>query len=244
MQRLLRYITWLFAGVSAAAPVAGAGGAPPPYARAFDLAFVPRWKAQVGEETVSFRVFEAGQLRLPSGKIVACDPFVNMDRPAFTVSVPAGEYSVRLALVEGGNDARRVAFARLAISSAPVVRWEMALVAGQDATTLKADEIFGYPVDAGTGSFLDAETGAAAWPKMTEDEDIAQGWITQGDKLSAGPGTPTFHLDVDVGQGNIVMFTSGWGDGFYASWFGYDAQGRVAALVTDFAVVDWAKAKW
>ncbi len=67
MQRLLRYITWLFAGVSAAAPVAGAGGAPPPYARAFDLAFVPGWKAEVGESTVSFRVFEAGQLRLPSG---------------------------------------------------------------------------------------------------------------------------------------------------------------------------------
>src|SRR4029078_4230104 len=56
--------------------------------------------------------------------------------------------------------------------------------------------------------------------------------------------TPTFHLDVDMGPANIVMFTSGWGDGFYASWFGYDAQGRVAALVTDFAVVDWAKAKW
>ncbi|MCD6073040.1 MAG: uncharacterized protein K0S42_3556, partial [Microvirga sp.] len=148
-----------------------------------------------GEETVSFRVFEAGQLRLPSGKIIACDPFVSMDRPAFTVSVPAGEYPVRLALVEGGNDARRVALARLAISSAPVVRWEMALVAGQDAATLKADEIFGYPVDAGTGSFLDAETGAAAWPKMMADEDIAQGWITQGDKLSAGPGTPTFHLE-------------------------------------------------
>lgn len=44
-----------------------------------------------------------------------------------------------------------------------------------------------------------------------------------------------------MGPGNIIMFTSGWGDGFYASWFGYDAQGHVAALVTDFTVVDWAK---
>ena len=196
-----------------------------------------------GKETVSFRAFDAGRLRLPSGKVIACDPFVNMDRPAFTVSVPAGDYPVRLAVVEGGIDDRRVAFARLAISSAPVVRWEMALVAGQDAAALKADEIFGYPVDAGTGSFLDTATAAAAWPRMMADEDIAQGWITQGDKLSAGRGTPTFLLDVDMGPGNIIMFTSGWGDGLYASWFGYDAQGRVAALVTDFAVVDWANAK-
>jgi hypothetical protein len=244
MPRFLRYFAWLFAGVGAAAPPVAAGGEPPPYAGAFELAFVPGWKAQAGKEMVSFRIFEAGRVRLPSGKVIACDPFVNMDRPPFTVSVRAGEYPVRLALVEGGNDDRRVAFARLAISTAPVVRWEMALVAGQDAATLKADEIFGYPVDAGTGSFLDAETGAAAWPKMMADEDIAQGWITQGDKLGAGPGTPTFHLDVAMGPGNIVMFTSGWGDGFYASWFGYDAQGRVAALVTDFAVVDWGKAKW
>ena len=244
MPRLLRYITWLFAGVGAAAPPVAAGGTPPPYTRAFELAFVPGWKARVGDELVSFRVFEAGRLRLPSGKVIACDPFVNMDRPAFTVSVPPGEYPVQLALVDGGNNARRVAFARISISSEPAVRWEMALVAGQDAATLKSDEIFGYPVDAGTGSFLDAETAAAAWPKMMADEDIAQGWITQGDKLSAGSATPTFHLDVAMGPGNIVEFTSGWGDGFYASWFGFDAQGRVAALVTDFAVVDWGKATW
>ena len=40
------------------------------------------------------------------------------------------------------------------------------------------------------------------------------------------------------------MFQSGWGDGLYASWFGYDAQGRVVALLTDFNVVDWSKAQW
>jgi hypothetical protein len=244
MPRLLRYFAWLFAGVGAAAPPVAAGGALPPHAGAFELAFVPGWKAQVGKETVSFRVFEAGRLRVPSGKVIACDPFVNMDRSAFTVAVPPGEYPVRLALIEGGDDDRRVAFARLAISAAPVVRWEMALVPGQDAATLKEDEIFGYPVDAGTGSFLDAETGAAAWPKMMADEDIAQGWITQGDKLSAGRGTPTFLLDVDMGPGNIIMFTSGWGDGLYASWFGYDAQGKIAALVTDLNIVDWDKTRW
>jgi len=35
------------------------------------------------------------------------------------------------------------------------------------------------------------------------------------------------------------MFSSGFGDGFYASYFGLDASGEVVALVTDFAVVDW-----
>lgn len=37
--------------------------------------------------------------------------------------------------------------------------------------------------------------------------------------------------------GNTVSFSNGVGNGRYASYFGYDAAGRVAALVTDFGVV-------
>ena len=36
---------------------------------------------------------------------------------------------------------------------------------------------------------------------------------------------------------NIICFSSGWGDGSYASYFGFDADGRPSALVTDFAVL-------
>jgi hypothetical protein len=31
---------------------------------------------------------------------------------------------------------------------------------------------------------------------------------------------------------------------FYASWFGYDADGNVAALVTDFQTIEWTTARW
>ncbi len=38
---------------------------------------------------------------------------------------------------------------------------------------------------------------------------------------------------------NAPFFETGWGDGFYASHFGYDASGTTAAcLVTDFGVVE------
>ena len=40
------------------------------------------------------------------------------------------------------------------------------------------------------------------------------------------------------------MFDSGWGDGLYATWIGTDVAVAVAAVVTDFAMIDWAKAKW
>jgi hypothetical protein len=154
--------------------------------------------------------------------------------------VPKGSFPVRLALVEGGIDGGRVAFARVDFSSQPVVRWEMALIEGQDAATLEAGHFFGYPVDAGTGSFVDVETAAAADKRMRADEELAQRWIQMGERKAP----PMFYAEIDIGPGNIIMFQSGWGDGVYASWFGYDAQGSIAALVTDFQVIDWAKAKW
>lgn len=217
-----------------------AGGEAPGYARAFELAYAPGWHVAVGESDVRFRIFDAGRLRIASGRVKACDPFVGMGHGPFTAAVPSGAFPVRLALVEGGIDSGRVAFARVDFSAEPVARWEMALLAGQDAATLKPDEQFGYPVDAGTGSFVDAETAVTADRQMTADENIAQRWIDEGERKTP----PTFHLDVDIGPGNIIMFTSGWGDGVYASWFGYDAQGHMAALITDFLVIDWAKAKW
>ena len=240
--------------VAASPGVVRAGGEPPDYVGAFDLAFQPGWSVPLDDALpnrpaqfvdLRFRIFEAGQLRLPSGRIKACDPFVGMDHPAFTAAVPKGTFPVRLALVDGTSSSNgRVAFARVQFSSAPVVRWAMAVRAGQNPATLKPGERFGYPVDAGTGSFVDAQAAIAAAKKMEADESWSEGWIDAGEINPRPKGAPRFYLEVGIGAGNIIMFESGWGDGVYASWFGYDAGGNVAALVTDFDVIDWSKVKW
>ena len=245
MQRLLRYIAWLFASLASSSPApAHADPQPLPYARVFDLVFQPGWQASLGDTSVKFRIFDAGQLRVLSGRIKACDPFVGMQHKPFTPMVPEGDFKVRLALVDGGIDDRRVALARVDFSFEPAVRWEMAVTEGQDIATLKDGEHFGYPVDAGTGSFVDAATAAVAAQRMAADEGITQRWIALGEKSASAKSAPNFYANIDFEPGNIIMFQSGWGDGLYASWFGYDAQRRIAALITDFNVVDWAKAKW
>ncbi len=35
-------------------------------------------------------------------------------------------------------------------------------------------------------------------------------------------------------QANVIAFSSGWGDGIYPTYFGYDEQGNVVCAVTDF----------
>lgn len=205
-----------------------------------DGAFRPGFTTVIPDRdgAVSFRIVELGRLKITSGQIVACDPLVYFDAPAFTVTVPPGDYPVRLAYAVLAEDHYRVALARVDFSSAPAVRWEMALTPGQSLETLKKGEVFTYGVDSGTGAFADAD--AFAWADTRSDgEALSDAWISAGEAEGAARAIPHGFLAlVEAGpRSNIAIFSSGWGDGGYASWFGYDAEGRVVALVTDFAVV-------
>lgn len=37
---------------------------------------------------------------------------------------------------------------------------------------------------------------------------------------------------------NVAMLKSGWGDGLYATYIGFDKDGSICRLVTDFMVLD------
>ncbi|MDQ8697168.1 DUF4241 domain-containing protein [Hyphomicrobium sp. LHD-15] len=254
IRRALSGIAAAFFGLLPSARASASPGDPPIFSAVFDQAFVPGFSLETrdtfqGEtriERVPFRIVEAGALKLPSGQVCATDPFIALaEAKPFTQAVPAGTFPVRLAVGDFPSGGIRVAFARVDFSEARVVRWAMAVVEGQDIATLKADEIFGYGVDAGTGSFFDPVASKAAAELLKADEDAWETWQTDGETNGAKViGPYSFLLDLPLGDANAIMFHSGWGDGFYASWFGFDADGRVAALVTDFTTIDWATAKW
>ena len=44
-----------------------------------------------------------------------------------------------------------------------------------------------------------------------------------------------FCVDTFTGL-NVISFSSGWGDGFYSSYWGYDDRGKIVSLVSDFAL--------
>ena len=45
-----------------------------------------------------------------------------------------------------------------------------------------------------------------------------------------------FRMD-QATQANIILFSSGLGDGYYPSYFGYDRDGSVVCLATDFGII-------
>lgn len=159
---------------------------------------------------------EIGQLNLPTGEIIACDPLVTRPGwPSLARKVRPGSYSVSLYEAHG-----RVALAALRFAPGKPAKWEIAIVPGQDPVTLNADEIFGYPVDAGLGSFMDqtamvlmdAERDKLGPEKNYYDDVLAAEFAPHGDRF-------VMHQPAEGNLVNIAMFWSGWGDGFYASYW-------------------------
>lgn len=255
---LLWAVAFLTGLLAAAGNVAAAPGDPPAYSDVFEKAFVAGFSVTTPSvyeadrdvtRKVPFRVITIGKLKITSGQICAADPFVQLEATKpFKQPVPSGEFPVRLAVADhpaGKVTDTRVAFARVDFSNRPVVTWRQALIEGQDLATLKPDENFGYPVDAGTGSFYDPAAIPPVDAMYKANPDVWQIWQNEGEATGSKiVGPHSFVLMLPTGDVNVAMFNSGWGDGFYTSWFGYDADGKVAALLTDFDIIAWDKSKW
>jgi hypothetical protein len=213
------------------------------------------------EGRITSDVVHAGDLVLPSGRIIACDPgwLWCKDVAPFTRTVPPGRYPVLLSVV----DYWKIACAMVKFCSESPVRWKMALRPGEDFAELRRNQFFGYGVDAGMGCFVDAQVverlsaeelqglveGAFEQKFQLDDSLAAQDLVTQltypsqqimdhsGFNLTLDPDTDTFNLTLDPDTGgNAIAFESGDGDGSYASYWGFTADDELACLVTDFRV--------
>jgi len=188
---------------------------------------------------VTLSVDDAGVLFLPTGGLVASDAFI-MDGLPFTLDVPAGRHAVSVLRSDFDDGDRRIAAAIVRFAPGDPVRWELAVVPGQDPAVLRPDEIFGYGVDSGTGAFASREAVA-----LLKDE--ARYTAFSQTLLAAMPAkavsdamTASVVVD-DRTDANVVAFASGFGDGSYPSYAGFDSD-RIAVLVlTDFGVLDASK---
>lgn len=184
------------------------------------------------KKPVKLYMHNMGNLHVTDGKIIVCDPFLYNDEMPFEATFPIGKFPVQLAVATIRTD-ERVAFARINFNEETLpVSWQLAVKPGQDVTTLKKGQIFGFPVDAGTASFMDASAGKA-FEKHCEDEDI--------DEMSEEMEKTYKHtwswLMADLQGHTIAMFSSGWGDGFYPTFIGLDEEGKICRLVIDFGVI-------
>ncbi len=200
----------------------------------FEAAFIKGTTHQVKDARINFYGVTIGQLKVSSGYIVACDP-AHIDEYGipFTQVFPTGEFPVQLAIAKLGEQ-ETIAFARISFSNEPVVKWEFALQEGQSPIPVGGKKKHGYSVDLGLGMFADKDA-AQALDKTNLTEDDAP-LYKEMDQHYHHNWRYTVH---NFGRHNLAIFSSGYGDGFYASYIGFDAGGKPCRLVTDFGLFDW-----
>lgn len=182
-----------------------------------------------GKIAVVREPYQAGLLRLPTGQVVAGDPFwLELPEP-FTVTVPPGTYPVSIAWVGWvPGPGENVAAVHVLISDDPVATWEMALLPGQDPRMLDDDSFYGFGVDSGIGAFADAD-GREALPESLQER------YGIDDPFPDAPAPECFAMWAeDPASGtNMLVYPAGEGDGEYPVWVGRTDDGRVASLVAD-----------
>jgi hypothetical protein len=217
------------------------------------------WAALRSEVTISTEqgprflwTVACGDLLLPSGRLVACDPFVFLqprDNPH--VIVPQGRFPVivTLADVSPAQDRShtREAYASVIFAQGQEAhRKALALVqAGQERPELTDGDYIGFGVDAGTACFVDDATISACmpdpdtWYEELFENDRADCWFKQmDDPGNIREGIANIVLPLAKQGENIVLFHSGWGDGTYPVVGSFDQAGRLLAVHIDFFVVE------
>jgi hypothetical protein len=197
----------------------------------FVNAFKNGWTATFLAGKVTFQCLEVGELLVTSGHVAACDAFVADNADFFVPIIPCGKYQVTLSLEEDEEGRKAIALARLKIRRQSPVRWELAEHPKRCFALLQNNKYPGYPVDSGTGCFIDGANLQLLASQLNDPD--------QFDRILYGNNSDnpywmwqTIVLD-QLSGANVVMFKTGYGDGWYASYYGYDEQGNLAEIITE-----------
>lgn len=211
----------------------------------------PNWRALqpgqhiIDEEPHDLSVVDCGNLVLPSGRLVAADPFVTLMRENPYYAVPPGAYSVQVTIDEA---LQREMYVSLILVATPEVERRFLVPHKPDGESYLPvtddEEFYGVSVDAGTVCFVDDEavqrympTDGSTWLETLFDNGSDTSWF----KLMDNPnhiraGLANILLPRATDGANIVICHSGWGDGFYPVVGGYDTQGNLVAVHIDLLI--------
>jgi len=179
------------------------------------------YEADVADRHLQYTTHQqqGDDLVLTSGAIVTSDAFVIFGaQPADRTFAP-GQYPVVLTLTRDNEGDLRVAYARVEFGQGQPVRWE-------PASTFSAES--------GIGAFLDADAVSHA----TDDYDPYGKLVLGAVALAVQRDEYWSAVLVDPDSGaDAVVFTTGYGEGTFTTYFGFDENDTPVALVADFNVL-------
>ena len=210
------------------------------YAKCFDM------KEIQGKEIF---ILDMGEIEFPTGDILVRDPLVwlNRDEKAYLTSVPRGKYRIETLVVKLEEDHYRYALSRVRFTeSVPKIYYE-ALKGDENLDDVDDDSIFGFNVDAGLATIVDVATRNAycdfkdKWYAENPNKNIYDDFFTEvfANNAEENPnyqreGGDWINFKIPNSELSIPMIQSGFGDGRYPVYFGYDENGKLCDLVVEY----------
>lgn len=191
-------------------------------------------------ESPLLETFEVGNLYLPTGKLIACDPLVTQEMPSFSTQFPTGSFPV---IIHKERESNCIAYAEIIFDPSSVSHWEMATLNNQNLSELKDGEIFGYPVESGMGCYMDAETQECLIQLENKlfhrkgadymgiyEEFFHQHFFDEHGAIDQF----AFLKPNEEKPGTIFAFETGYGEGFYGSYIGFSETHIPVKIITEF----------
>ena len=206
---------------------------------------------KIGEMEVD--TLEIGEVNLPTGEILACDPLVELgEARTYIQKTPIGKFPVKICVVPSRDYGNRYACVKVEFNKNKPIVYELAVTGNEEGMDeAKEDEYYGFSVDAGMGCVADKKSQdeySKYWKKLEEEEeadnpfdDIFDDLLIENAKKypkyqrDGGDWANFIILNSDL---NIPVFASGWGDGYYPCYFGYDEKGELCGFYIHFIDIE------
>lgn len=200
-------------------------------------------KEKIGQAVLD--ILQIGMLHLPTGKVLVCDPLIDLEIALpFIQEVPPGNYPVSICVSLDEDYGNRYVCVKIAVGNTKPVRYELGMTGNEDLDEIIDEgEYFGFNVDTGMGCICDLKGQEAFKTYWKQRESVEEGIDPYNDlfcelleeNYEANPkyqreGGDWLNWTIPGSDCNIPIFASGWGDGLYPCYFGYDAENKVCGI--------------
>ncbi|MCT4288561.1 DUF4241 domain-containing protein [Elizabethkingia anophelis] len=198
---------------------------------------------------------DMGEIVIPTGNIMVRDPLVylHQEELPYFIKVPTGKFPLTTLVVEVDEGHHRYVATRVKFTENKAVSYIEALIGNEDINSLNSGEYFGFNVDAGLATIVDTETRdlycnfVDQWEKENPEGNIYDNFFAQEFKKSYEK-NPEFqrtdgdwiNFKIPGTDLSIPMIQTGFGDGVYPAYFGYDENKNICELVVQYIAIEMA----